>query len=416
MSSVPPKLALLKGAVRLPSVECTMKRPLIVIFTAIVLDAIGIGLIFPILPSLLKTVIHTDNVAPYIGIMTALYATMQFIFAPVLGALSDRLGRRPVLLISLAGAAINYLFLAFAPNLWLLLLGRAIAGLTSANTSVAAAYITDISPKDTRARRFGLLNAMFGMGFIIGPVLGGLLGDYWVRLPFIAAAILNGGNLLLALFILPESRTPTGEKIDLAALNPMRPLRWVFSMKPLLPLIFIFFIFSATGEAYGTAWALWGRDAFHWNGLWIGLSLGTFGVCQTLAQAFLPGTAVKWLGERAAVLTGVACACLALTVMAFATQGWVIFVIMPVFALAGIGVPALQSLATRQVSENQQGQFQGVLQSAVSLASIIAPLAFSSLYFVFRAQWPGAIWLSVVALYVIGAWLVLGLRFKTPQT
>lgn len=286
-----------------------MNRSLIVIFTAIVLDAVGIGLIFPILPSLLQDVTHAANVAPYIGIMTALYAVMQFVFAPVLGALSDRIGRRPVLLISLAGAAINYLFLAFAPNLWMLLLGRAIAGVSSANTSVAAAYITDISAEDQRARRFGLFNAMFGIGFIIGPVLGGALGDYWLRLPFIAAAALNGCNLLMAFFVLPESREPTREKIDLAALNPLRPLRWVFSMKSLLPIIFIFFVFSATGEAYGTCWALWGNDTFQWNGLWIGLSLGTFGVCQTLAQAFLPGPAVKWLGERAAILTGVAGTC-----------------------------------------------------------------------------------------------------------
>ena len=389
-----------------------MTKPLLVIFTAIILDAVGIGLIFPILPSLLREVTHAGNVAPYIGIMTALYAAMQFVFAPVLGSLSDRLGRRPVLLISLAGAAVNYLFLAFAPNLWMLLLGRAIAGLTSANTSVAAAYITDISPQDKRARRFGLLNAMFGIGFIVGPVLGGLLGDHWVRLPFIAAAVLNGGNLLLAAFLLPEARMPSGEKLDLAALNPLRPLQWLFSMKSLLPLIFIFFVFAATGEAYGTAWALWGRDAFHWNGLWIGLSLGAFGVCQTLSQAFLPGPAVKWLGERAAILTGVAGACLALTVMAFATQGWMIFAIMPVFALGGIGVPALQSLATRQVDESRQGQFQGVLASTVSLASIVAPLGFSSVYFVFSRQWPGAIWLSVVALYIVGALLVTGLRWR----
>jgi DHA1 family tetracycline resistance protein-like MFS transporter len=392
-----------------------MNKPLAVIFTAIVLDAVGIGLIFPILPSLLEEVTHAENVASTIGVMTALYAVTQFIFAPVLGSLSDRLGRRPVLLISLAGAAVNYLFLAFAPNLWMLLLGRAIAGLTSANVSVATAYITDISPEDQRARRFGPFNAMFGIGFIIGPVLGGALGDYWLRLPFIAAAALNGCNLLLAFFILPESRAPTREKIDLAALNPLRPLRWVFSMKGLLPVIFIFFIFSATGEAYGVCWALWGSDTFQWNGLWIGLSLGTFGVCQALAQAFLPGPAVKLLGERAAILTGVAGASAALIVMAFATRSWMIFAIMPVFALGGIGVPALQSLATRQVDASRQGQFQGVLASAVSLASIVAPLAFSGFYFVVRERWPGAIWLSVVAVYAIGALLVSGLRLKKPE-
>jgi len=393
-----------------------MNRPLVVIYAAIVLDAVGIGLIFPILPALLQNVTHAENVATYIGIMAALYAAMQFVFAPVLGSLSDRLGRRPVLLISLAGAAINYLFLAFAPSLWLLLLGRAIAGLTSANVSVATAYITDISPEQSRARRFGLLNAMFGAGFIIGPILGGALGDYWLRLPFIAAAILNAGNLLLAYFVLPESRTPTREKIDLAALNPLRPLRWVLTMKNLLPIIAIFFLLSATGEAYGVAWALWGTDTFGWNGLWIGLSLGTFGVCQTLAQAFLPGPAVKLLGERGAILAGIAGVSIALVIMAFATQSWVVFAIMPIFALGGIGAPALQSLATRQVDESLQGQFQGVLASVVSLASIAAPLGFSGVYFLVREQWPGAVWLSVIVIYALAIPVVLGLRLGKPET
>ncbi len=275
--------------------------------------------------------------------MTALYGVTQFVFAPVLGALSDNVGRRPVLLFSLAGAAIDYVVMAFAPQLWMLLVGRAIAGLSSANVSVATAYITDISPEDTRARRFGLFNAMFGAGFIIGPVLGGLLGDYWLRLPFIAAAVLNACNLILAWFVLPESRVPARQKIDLAALNPLRPLRWALSMKRLLPIILVFFILSATGEVYGTCWALWGFDTFHWNGFWIGLSLGTFGVCQTLVQAFLPGPATKLLGERGAVLVGLACACLALVALAFATQGWVVLAIMPIFALGGIGTPALQA-------------------------------------------------------------------------
>ena len=392
-----------------------MTRPLAVIFIAIVLDAAGIGLIFPILPSLIAEVTQKGDVAPYIGVMTALYAAMQFVFAPVLGALSDRLGRRPVLLISLTGAAVNYLFLAFAPNLFLLLLGRAIVGLTSANTSVAAAYITDISPEEKRARRFGLLNAMFGVGFIIGPVLGGLLGDHWVRLPFLAAAALNGFNLALAFLVLPESRKPGQERIVLTALNPLLPLRWAFSMKNLLPIVLVFFIFSGLGEAYGTCWALWGRDAFGWNGLWIGLSLGTYGICQTLAQAFLPGPAVRLFGERGAVLIGVVSACAALAVLALADEGWMVFAAMPVLVLGGIGVPALQSLATRQVDEGRQGQFQGVLQSAVSLASVVAPLGFSSFYFMVREQWPGAIWLSVIVFQALGASLILSLPFAKPR-
>jgi len=393
-----------------------MNKPLIVIFSAIGLDAVGIGLIFPILPRLLEEVTHAGNVAPLIGLMTALYAVMQFVFAPVLGALSDRLGRRPVLLVSLAGAAINYVVMAFAPQLWMLFLGRAIAGLTSANISVATAYITDISAQEQRARRFGLFNAMFGVGFIVGPVLGGVLGDYWVRLPFIAAAILNGCNLLLALFVLPESRTPSREPIDLAALNPLHPLRWVFSMKELLPIVLVFFVLSATGEVYGVCWALWGHDTFQWNGFWIGLSLGTYGVCQALAQALLPGPAVKLLGERGAILFGMAGASVALVVLAFASQSWIVFAIMPIFVLGGIGAPALQSLATRMVDEGRQGQFQGVLASAVSLASIVAPLVFSTLYFAFQHDWPGAIWLVVVAVYAVAALLVLGLRFQSPQS
>ena len=381
------------------------------IFATIGLDAVGIGLVFPILPRLLEDVTHSQNIAPYIGIMIALYGVMQFVFAPVLGALSDNLGRRPVLLVSLAGAVINYVVMAFAPQLWMLVFGRAIAGLTSANVSVATAYITDITPEDKRARRFGLFNAMFGAGFIIGPVLGGLLGDTWLRLPFIAAAVLNAGNLLLALLVLPESRAPARRKTDLAALNPLRPLRRVFAMKGLVPIVFVFFILSATGEAYGTCWALWGFDTFQWNGLWIGLSLGAFGICQTLAQALLPGPATKLLGERWAVIVGIACACVALVAMAFDTQGWIVFAIMPIFALAGIGAPAFQALATRQVDSARQGELQGVLASAVSLASIVAPLAFSTFYFVVEEAWPGAIWLSVVVIYIIAVPLVfLGTR------
>ncbi|MGB9992307.1 TCR/Tet family MFS transporter [Pseudoduganella rhizocola] len=386
-------------------------NPLYIIFAAIVLDAVGIGLIFPILPRLLEEVSQTANVAPWIGSMTALYAVMQFIFAPVLGALSDRLGRRPVLLVSLAGAALNYAIMAFAPQLWMLFLGRAIAGLTGANMSVAMAYITDISPEAQRAKRFGLFNAMFGIGFIIGPVLGGILGDYSLRLPFIAAAVLNAANLLLALFLLPESRTPGRGRVDLAALNPLHPLRWAFSMKALLPVTIVFFILSGTGEAYGTCWALWGQDVFRWSGMWIGLSLGAFGVCQSLAQAFLPGPAVRLFGERRAILGGFAASCSGLCVMAFARQGWMVFAAMPLFALGGVGIPALQSLASRLVDENRQGQLQGVLASSVSLASIAAPLGFSTVYLFVREQWPGAVWFSVVAAYLAATPFVLRLRF-----
>lgn len=241
-------------------------RSLVVIYATVALDAAGIGLVFPMLPRLIESVTHNPNVSPYVGSIAALYAAMQFVFAPVLGALSDRLGRRPILLVSLAGAALNYLVMAVAPQLWMLMLGRAIAGLTSANVSVATAYITDITPDAQRARRFGLMSAMFGLGFIVGPILGGVLGDHSVHLPFIAAAGLNAGNLLLALFALPESHTPARARLDLTALNPLQPMRWLLSMPRLLPLVLVYFALSGAGEAYGVCWTLWGYDTFRWNG------------------------------------------------------------------------------------------------------------------------------------------------------
>lgn len=235
-----------------------MNRSLAVIYLCVALDAMGIGLVFPILPALVRDVAPAADVAPFIGLMASLYAAMQFVCSPVLGALSDRLGRRPVMLLSLAGATVNYGLLACAPNLSLLLLGRAVAGLTSANLSVATAYLTDVSPEDTRARRFGLFNAMFGAGFILGPVLGGLLCDHGVRLPFVAAAVLTGVNFVLACKLLPESRAPGRGRIDRAALNPLRPLREAMASNHRAPLVLTFFLLAATGEAYGICWALWG--------------------------------------------------------------------------------------------------------------------------------------------------------------
>lgn len=391
-------------------------RALAVIYATVALDAAGIGLVFPILPRLIQDVTHTSDVAPYVGWMAALYAAMQFVFAPVLGALSDRTGRRPILLVSLASAATTYVVMALAPQLWMLMLGRAVAGLTSANMSVATAYITDITPSDFRARRFGMMSAMFGAGFIIGPVLGGALGEQWVRLPFIAAAAFSAVNLLLALIALPESHSPTSARFNPATLIPLQQMRWLFSMPRLLPLVLVYFALSGAGEAYGVCWALWGYDAFRWNGFWVGLSLGAFGVWQTLVQALLPGPATKLLGQRNAILTGIGCSCLALLGMAFASRGWMVFAIMPLFALGSIGTPALQALATKQVDTGRQGQLQGLLASSVSLASIIAPLGFSGFYFVVQRQWPGAVWLAVVAVNLTAVpFVLLGTQSSVVQ-
>ncbi|MDC5086561.1 TCR/Tet family MFS transporter [Acinetobacter baumannii] len=384
-----------------------MNRSLFIIFATITLDAIGIGLIFPILPLLLQDMTHSTHIAVYMGILASLYAAMQFIFSPLLGALSDRWGRRPVLLISLAGSAVNYLFLTFSHSLILLLIGRIIAGITSANMAVASTYIVDVSQENNRAKYFGLINAMFGAGFIIGPVLGGFLSEYGLRLPFLVAAILTGLNLLFAYFILPETRRVTSEGKQLSTLNPFKIFAGISSIRGVLPFVMTFFIFSAIGEVYGVCWALWGHDTFQWSGFWVGLSLGAFGLCQMLVQALIPSHASRLLGNRNAVLIGIACSCLALAVMAFAQSGWMIFAIMPIFALGSMGTPSLQALASQKVSADQQGQFQGVIASTVSMASMIAPMFFSTLYFQFQEKWPGAIWLSVILIYLITLPIIL---------
>lgn len=391
-----------------------MNKALVVILAAVTLDAIGIGLIFPILPELLREVTHETEIATLIGVMLALYSAMQFLCAPILGVLSDRYGRRPVLLVSLAGAAIDYLVMAFAPQLWLLVLGRAIAGVTSANMAVATAYITDISAPEERARRFGLFHAMFGIGFIIGPVVGGFLGEHWVRAPFLLAALLNAANFALALFVLPESRRgDPGARFSLSTLNPFRPLGWALSFRALLPLMAIFVILNFVGTMYGTVWAVFGEDMFAWNGYTIGLSLGVFGVFHAGAQALLTGPAARRLGEKWALVLGMACELAALVILGFATQGWILFALAPLFALGGIGMPALQSITTQQVDEDNQGKLQGVLASLVSLSAIFGPLFFSSVYFALKPTWPGLVWIVGGGVYLLALPLLLGIR-KRP--
>lgn len=392
-----------------------MNRALMIILSTVSLDAIGSGLIFPILPKLLQSVTGIGDIAPYVGAIYSLFAVMQFVFMPVLGALSDRFGRRPVLLIALAGASIDYVLLSFAPQLWMLAVGRAIAGLTSANMAVATAYITDITPEAQRAQRFGLFHAMFGVGFIIGPVLGGVLGDYWVRAPFMAAAILNSLNFLLVLFWLPESRPGRSDaRLDLKALNPLIPLGWALRMPALLPLVAVFFILNFVGNMYGTVWALFGADAFQWNSLMVGLSLGGYGLFHAAVQALLPGPVARRIGERNALILGLACESVGLLLTAVATQGWVVFAVLPLYALGGVGVPALQSLTTRQVDADRQGQLQGVLASIVSMASIVGPLFFAGVYFAARDTWPGIVWAVGVAIYILALPLIFGIGRRPP--
>ena len=351
----------------------TMSRPVVVIYATVALNAAGIALIFPILPSLLRSMTGTSEVSTLFGAMLALYAFMQFVFAPVLGVLSDRYGRRPVLLLSLAGSTIDYLIMAFTPYLWLLFVGRAMAGLTAANTAVATAYIADITPEALRARRFGLFHACFGAGFAMGPVVGGVLGDIWLRDPFLAAAALNGINLAIALFILPELHQPRREPIDWRALNPFLPLRWALTFRALIPLLAVFLLIHLVGETYTSVWVLFVEDRFQWTRTEIGFSLSAFGALVVLAQAFAIGPLTRWLGERGTLLLGIACGAAALLALAFAQASWIVFAVIPLLAFGGTGEPALQSLQTNAVDRERQGELQGVVASFVGLAAIFGP-------------------------------------------
>lgn len=377
-----------------------MNRALVIILSTVVLSAVGIGLTMPIIPQLMRDVGHTTELGWKFGAFTGLYALMQFIFSPILGVLSDRFGRRPILLLSLAGAVVDYLFMAMAPSLALLFVGRAIAGITGASMAVTSAYIADVTPEEQRSRRYGQLGACFGIGFIIGPVIGGLLGAYWVRAPFLAAAAMNAINLLLTLWLVKESHT-SKEAAAPISFNPLANLRWAASFKTLLPLIGVYLVLVLVGEIGGTIWVLYGEDKFAWDALTIGISLAGFGAFHALAQAFIAGPIAERWGERKAMLIGIVSDGTAYVLLALATSGWVAFALMPLFCVGGIGLPALQSLVSGNVGPDQQGKLQGVLASSASIASVIGPVGISTLYFASRGTFPGLVWLVGAGLYTL---------------
>ena len=378
-----------------------MSKALLTIFLTLAIDAIGMGLIMPVLPALIRDVGHLTANGWQFGAMLSLYAAMQFLFAPVLGALSDRYGRRPVLLVSVLGAAVDYVFMVFAPSLALLFVGRAIAGITGANMSVASAYITDITPEGGRATRFGQMGMLFGVGFIIGPILGGTLGEYWVRAPFVAAAVLNAVNLILIYFFVPESRQPGGEVKPLVALSFLGPVMPLLAMRPLWGLIFVAVLMGFIGEVAGTIWVPYAEDKFAWDGTMIGLSITCFGVFHTAAQGVLVGPVGKWLGPRNGLLLAIVADAAAYVGMGLAGQGWMAFALLPLFALGGTAGPILQAAISGKVDGDGQGSLMGVLTSLQSFVSIFAPLTISLIYFASRSSFPGLVWVLAAALYLL---------------
>ncbi len=391
-----------------------MKKALFIILLSVTIDAIGIGIIFPILPDLLFEITQLSDISLLYGFILAGHAFMLFLFAPFLGALSDRLGRKPVLMLAMGGAAIDYLIMSFTPNLVILVIARLIAGMTAASMAVASAYITDISSEEERAKYFGLLYACFGVGFIIGPALGGILGEIWIRAPFLAAAILNGLNFVLALFLLTEShpqllmakgrkkrKTAPIAKFNIKKLNPFAPIIWALKLGFLRDLLIIFIGFSFVGTIYSTIWVLFTKDQFAWSSLMIGISLTAYGLFQAGAQAILAGPATNWLGEKKAIIYSLIFEMIALFIIAFTTKWWVIFLLLPIFSLGEVGGPALQSLLTAKIDENDQGRLQGVLMSLASLAAVLGPIFFTFIYSILREYWPGAIWLIALFLYIL---------------
>ena len=316
-----------------------VNRALIVILATVVLDAVGIGLALPVIPSLLRELSHESRIAGRFGYFMAIYPFMQFLFSPVLGRLSDRFGRRPVLLVSLGVATVDYLTMGLSPHLAVLYVGRALAGMTGANLAVATAYIADITSPDQRARRFGYMNACFGLGFVAGPLLGGLVGSLSPRYPFLLAALCSGLNLLMGIFVLRESHR-SGSEPEQKGRSFVASLLSIRDNRVLLPLLLLYFLINLIGQLPGSLWIINGEDRFGWDVWMVGLTFAAFGILHAVAQAFFTEPTTRRLGERGAILLGVACDCSAFVTMALITKGCMVFAIMFLFTAGGIALPA----------------------------------------------------------------------------
>ncbi|MFY2059703.1 Tet(A)/Tet(B)/Tet(C) family tetracycline efflux MFS transporter [Achromobacter xylosoxidans] len=378
-------------------------RAIALLLFIVTLDAAGAGLVMPVLPGLLDQLGDAAATPAHYGVLLSLYALAQCLAAPVLGALSDRYGRRPVLLVSLAGAAVDYLVMAAAPALWVLYAGRILAGITGATGAVAGACIADAGDPSRRARRFGQLSACFGLGMILGPALGGLAGLAGARMPFVAAAAANGVALLTALAWLPESRRGARAPWSWRALDPIGGLRQALGGKNLAGLLWVFLVMQMAGQVPGSLWVLYGQDRFQWDAAAVGLSLAGFGALHAVAQATLPGPLSARLGERGALVVGMAADAAGYVLLACATQGWMAAPLMLLLAAGGVGAPALQALLSARAGAGSQGQLQGAMNSLASAAAIAGPLAFTTLYAASVGGWTGWPWVAGAALYLLCA-------------
>ena len=353
------------------------------IFVTLFLDIMGIGLIVPVLPQLIESFTANDigNASTIYGLFVAIYALMQFVFAPVLGTLSDQYGRRAVILISLMGASLDYLLLAFAPTLWWLFVGRIIAGITASNLTAVTAYIADISAPENRAKNFGLVGMAFGLGFILGPAIGGLLGSANLRLPFLVVAGITLLNALYGYFILPESLAPENRRpFSWARANPIGSLRAIRVYPVVLGLAAMIVLSGLAQNALQTVWVLYTDYRYGWGPGEVGISLAVVGLSAAIVQGGLIGPIVKKLGEQRAILTGLAVSSLTFILYGLAPQAWMFYVIPFVGAFGAIAQPSAQALITKSVKANEQGAVQGAIASLTSLTGVVGPLISTNVF------------------------------------
>ncbi len=379
------------------------------IFITLLLDVIGFGIIIPVMPRLIEELIHGDLSAAsrWGGWLTFAFAIMQFICAPVLGNLSDKYGRRPVLLFSLFGFGIDYLLLAIAPTIGWLFVGRIIAGITGASFTTASAYIADISAPADRAKNFGMIGAAFGLGFIIGPVIGGLLGSMGPRVPFIAAAILSLMNWLYGYFVLPESLGKENRRsFSWKRANPMGSLMHLRKYPALGGLIVSLMLIYIAMHSVQSTWAFFNMEKFKWDEKMVGISLGVVGLLVGLVQGGLIRIVNPKLGNEKSIYVGLAFYTLGLILFAFAWQGWMMFTFLIPYCLGGICGPALQAVISNHVPSNEQGELQGALTSLMSATTIIGPPVMTNLFAYFTKK--GAPVYFPGAPFLLGAMLMLG--------
>lgn len=385
------------------------------IFITLLIDVIGLAIIIPVFPKLIEGLIHGDisDASKISGLLLVAYAIMQFLCAPLIGNLSDKYGRRPVLLFSLLGFGIDYLFLAFAPTIGWLFVGRIIAGITGASFTTASAYIADVSTPEKRAQNFGMIGVAFGLGFILGPVIGGILGKIDTHYPFYAAAALALLNAAYGFFILPESLSAENRReLDWKRCNPLGSLLQLKKYPSVINLSVCLFIVYFAGHAVQSVWTFYTMQKFHWNEDVVGYSLGFIGFMIAVVQGGLIRIAIPKLGQERSIWIGLMLYAIGMVLFGLANKGWMMFAYMIPYALGGIAGPALQGIMTNQVPANEQGELQGGLTSLMSLSSIFGPWFMTYIFYYFtnsKAPFyiPGAPYFVGAALMMLSAILAL---------